>query len=201
MNSMPDLAIIILAAGQSSRMGQPKQLLVYESITLLERTLQVASEVAGDNVCVVIGANATLILQQVPKVAGMCVFNDKWKDGMGTSIALGLQSILNLYPAIKTVIIMAADQPFVTSEHLKQMIRHKEESGKPIVASAYQDAVGIPALFDQTFFKDLLDLETDKGAKDIILSHDQQVARLALPGGEIDIDTPEQFDSLQNKPD
>ena len=93
---------------------------------------------------------------------------------------------------------MTVDQPFVNSEHLSALIKSHEESGKPIVASSYQDAVGIPALFDQTFFKDLLNLETDKGARDIIRSHDQQVAKLALPGGEIDIDTPAQYASLKN---
>ncbi|MHA4846860.1 nucleotidyltransferase family protein [Flavitalea antarctica] len=199
MNSIPDFAIIILAAGQSSRMGEPKQLLVYENATLLERAVQTASAVAGDKLCVVLGANANIIKEQVPNVAGISVFNENWKRGMGTSIAVGLQSILDLYPNTKAVIIMAADQPFVNSGHLHAMITHKAESHKPIVASAYKDAIGIPALFDEMFFEDLLNLETDKGAKDIIITHEQQVASLPLPGGEIDIDTPEQFDSIRNK--
>jgi molybdenum cofactor cytidylyltransferase len=196
---MQETAIVILAAGESGRLGQPKQLLIYEGITLLERAIQTASEITGEKVRVVIGANSKLILQKVPGAARICIYNDEWNYGMGTSIALGLQSILNLYPHTKAVIFMTVDQPFVTVAHLMSMIKQYQESGKPIVASAYQGAAGIPALFDQTFFEDLLNLQTDKGAKDIIRTHDQQVLKLALPGGEIDIDTPQQFASLQNK--
>jgi molybdenum cofactor cytidylyltransferase len=195
---MQEFVIVILAAGESSRLGEPKQLLIYEGLTFLERSIQAASVVAGDKVCVVLGANANTILEKVPQAAGLSIFNDKWKDGMGSSIALGLKTSLNLYPGIRSAVFMTVDQPFVTSEHLKALIKLQEESGKPIVASSYQDAVGIPALFDQIFFKDLLNLETDKGARDIIRSHDLQVAKLALPGGEIDIDTPGQYASLKN---
>ncbi|HTE25126.1 nucleotidyltransferase family protein [Flavitalea sp.] len=196
---MQEFVIVILAAGESSRLGEPKQLLIYEGITFLERSIQLASALAGDKVCVVLGANATTILKKVPQAARLSIINDKWKDGMGTSIALGLKTALNLYPVIKSAIFMTVDQLFVTSEHLKALVSLHEQSGKPIVASSYQDAAGIPALFDQTFFKDLLNLETDKGARDIIRSHDHQVAKLALPGGEVDIDTPEQYALLQNR--
>jgi molybdenum cofactor cytidylyltransferase len=194
---MEEFVIVILAAGESSRLGEPKQLLIYEGSTFLERSIQAASGVAGNKVCVVLGANAATILEKVPNVAPLSIINDKWKDGMGSSIALGLKTCLHLFPAIRSVIFMTVDQPFVTSEHLKALIRLHKESGKPIIASSYQDTIGIPALFDQSFFKELLMLETDKGAKEILLSHDPEVAKLVLPGGEIDIDTPAQYASLK----
>ncbi|RYY08490.1 MAG: nucleotidyltransferase family protein [Chitinophagaceae bacterium] len=196
---MENFAVIILAAGGSSRLGKPKQLLVHDGTSFLEHAVQTASAIAGENVIVVLGANAKLVLEQVPALQKLSVINENWKEGMGTSIAIGLESVLDLLPTTTFIIIMTVDQPSVSSDHLQEMIRVYEQSGKSIVASTYDDVAGIPALFSHEYFKDLLNLKTDKGARDIIRSKDEQVAKIVLPGGEFDIDTPEQYAAFQNK--
>ena len=150
----------------------------------------------GNNLCIVLGANATTILQAVPQATAYMAVNEKWEHGLGTSIASGLAKLTTIFPQISAVMFMTVDQPFVTPEHLNAMIELYTESGRAIVASYYKDTAGIPAMFSQDFFGELLKLESDKGAKEIINLNANRATLLPLDLGEIDIDTPEQFAAL-----
>lgn len=194
---MNQFAAVILAAGRSSRMGSAKQLLTYQGNTFLEQTTRTAGKVFGDNLYVVLGANADRILQTVPAIRSYSVVNDNWQQGMGSSIAFGLSKALIAMPGLSAVLFMTIDQPYVNADHLQEMIRLYAGSGKAIIASQYRDTAGIPALFRNDFFPSLLKLESDKGAKDLIKKHTEEVELLPLPFGEIDIDTPEQYDQLR----
>jgi molybdenum cofactor cytidylyltransferase len=118
----------------------------------------------------------------------------EWRDGLGSSIRRGLQDVST--SAADSVILLASDQPLLGADFLKRMIATRLTSGKPIVASAYGGTVGIPALFDRSAFPDLLKLEGDRGAKQLILSRRSDVAEIPFPGGEVDIDTPADYERL-----
>jgi molybdenum cofactor cytidylyltransferase len=193
---MSDFHIIILAAGESKRMGEPKQLLVYNGQTLLERTFHVASKVAADHITIVLGANSEKILETIPVIKDVCVYNKHWGHGMGASISYGLQSVLKSYPSTGAVIFMTTDQPYITADHLQHLVRHYKSSSEVIVASSYDDTTGIPALFTAHFFPGLLMLQTEKGAKDIISDNRDKVVLVPFAAAATDVDTRVQYNAL-----
>lgn len=194
-NSTSDLAVLILAAGSSSRLGQSKQLLSWKGVTLLEHAVRVAKGSGIENITVVLGANLEAHLEKISSCSVSIVHNPHWKLGMGSSLKAGLRT-LQLEKA-KGVIIMVCDQPMLDSAHLKKMIAHFDHSKKQIIASAYHQTTGVPVLFHQHWFDQLLSLSDTEGAKKIILQHPDFVIPVSFPGGEIDIDTMEDLPHLQ----
>ena len=158
--------IIILAAGASSRLGQPKQQLQYQQQTLLQHAISAAKGVAHATVVVVLGANHELILQGLDKDI-QTVYNPDWEQGMSSSLKAGLRALQEYSPTIENVILMLCDQPFVTSDLLGQLIAKKSEDENTIVACTYQGTVGTPVLFGKAYLAELLVLEGEGGAKKI----------------------------------
>ena len=197
---MENYAVIILAAGESSRMGQPKQLLPYLETTLLERAFETACSLAGARVCIVLGSGAETILPIIANASENIIINKDWKTGMSSTIKCGLQYILSKYPATDGVIFMTCDQPYITNENLNEMIAMRRENGKTIIAASYADTIGIPVLFGARLFSELMQLNGDKGAKQIIQKYPDDVAEILIPRAAIDIDTPEQFQALKARP-
>ncbi|RYZ19502.1 MAG: nucleotidyltransferase family protein [Sphingobacteriales bacterium] len=196
---MKQFAVVILAAGSSSRMGSPKQLLAHKGSTFLEHTIQTARHVFGENIFLVLGANAGFILDKIHTSSVHIIINDHWEHGMGSSIAVGLDKAIEIMPDLSAVMFMTIDQPYINAEHLRDIVSRCVESGKPIVASGYKGTAGIPAMFDKKFFPGLLNLDGDKGAKEIIKLHPDSTTLVPLAFGEIDIDTPEQYAALKQR--
>ena len=190
--------IVILAAGASTRLGRPKQLLPWQGKTLLQHAVQTALAITTQPV-VVTGANADQLVAGLNHNEVQIVFNPEWQQGIAASIRCGLQALLNRTPVPDHVIFMVCDQPFVTTRLLLDLINEQQNSRRPIVASAYGDTLGIPALFDATMFPQLLDLQGDMGAKKIIQRYGDKVASVAFPEGKIDIDTQGEYQDLVNK--
>lgn len=195
--SKNNVGIIILAAGNSSRFGQPKQLLKFEEKTFLRRAVEAARKSNCFPLIVVLGANFAKINNEIKYLNCEIVFNADWETGMGSSIKTGVEKMLAIAPEIFAVIIALCDQPFIKSEHYDQLIRKYSETKKPIVAGFYNETFGVPVLFDRELFPDLLNLEGDKGAKEIILNNLDFVEKLFLPEAEVDIDTKEDFERLK----
>lgn len=187
--------IVILAAGASTRLGQPKQLLPWQGTTLLQHAVKTALAVATNPV-VVTGANAEHLATAVDAGKVKMVFNPNWQEGIAASIRCGLQTLLNRTPEPDQVIFMVCDQPFVDAALLLELINERQNTGKPIVASAYNNTLGIPALFDKTMFAQLLDLQGDSGAKKLIMQNAAEVAAVNFPQGDIDIDTVGEYEQL-----
>jgi len=187
--------IVILAAGASTRLGRPKQLLPWQGITLLQYAVQTALTVTTQPV-VVTGANGEHLAAALDPGQVKLVYNPNWQQGIASSIQCGLQALLNRTPQPDQVIFMVCDQPFVTAGLLLDLINEQQKSRKPIVASAYADTLGIPALFDRSLFPQLLDLQGDTGAKKIIQQHAGEVATVAFREGVYDIDTVGQYEAL-----
>lgn len=183
-------AIILLAAGSSSRMGRSKQLIKINGMPLLVHSVNQAIQ-SGMPTVVVVGANATAHRGAIENLPVDIVENISWATGMGSSLKTGLKYLLQKSPDTEAVIVMVCDQPLLTSEHLLKIKNLYEKSDKPIVASYYSATAGVPALFHKTLFNAILSLSDDQGAKKIILSHKDRTATVDFPDGAIDLDTPE----------
>jgi len=188
--------IILLAAGQSARLGKPKQLLNYKGKTLLEHSLQVAIETELQPIVTVLGSSAHLLKKSIEQFSTKVVINEQWSEGMASSIRCGMEELIKITPTIAGVIIMVCDQPYVTPKLLTDLVKKYKYSLKPIVASSYNNNIGTPALFDKTIFALLLSLKGDSGAKKIMKSNPDWVETVHFLFGEIDIDTTGDYDLL-----
>lgn len=189
--------IVILAAGKSSRMGSPKQILVFEKMTLLQRVIGVCTQVTkSDYVRVVLGASYSDIEVTIRDMNVPVCLNNNWESGMASSIKTGLLSLLNDFPALKKCIFLVCDQPFLSSEVLQEMIDAHLKSSKGIVVAEYAETLGVPVLFTKKYFQLLMNLEGDQGAKKIIFENLLDVEKYTFNKGSIDIDTISDFKKL-----
>jgi len=180
--------LIILAAGSSSRLGRPKQLIEIQGKTLIHRAVEYAVTSKADSLVVVLGWNPELIQSGFDSTQTPSVINENWEEGMGSSMQVGLRFLMEKEQPDQ-VILMLCDQPFVDTKLLDQLILAKKESGKGIAACAYSDTLGVPALFDQKYFEVMLALKGSEGAKKVILKNRKDVFTVDFPLGEIDLDT------------
>ncbi|MDQ1166242.1 molybdenum cofactor cytidylyltransferase [Flavobacterium sp. SORGH_AS 622] len=190
------IGIVILAAGSSSRLGRPKQLLQYKETTLLNNTILEASKVQNSFVVVVTGANSESVLKELNSAEITTCFNLDWETGMSSSIVKGLNEILLLNPDCEQCIFAVCDQPFVTTSIFENLINEYVKTGKAIVASAYSKTLGTPVLFHKKYFPELLELKGQEGAKKLIKKYAEDTASIIFEKGNIDIDTEEDYDEL-----
>lgn len=191
--------IILLAAGSSSRMGNPKQLLLYKGKSLLVHAADTAIAACLTPVIVVLGANRQLIEKELVNKEGLkIIFNSDWEEGMASSIRCGIKEALEIDPDLDGVIIMVCDQPYVDQQLLKKLLDTQHETGMPIVSSHYNSIPGVPALFYRSFFEVLLGLKGDTGAKKLLKECKTVVAIVDFPEGEIDIDTKGDYAGLKS---
>ena len=159
--------IIILAAGESARMGTPKQLLAYRGSTLLRRTIGIAGPVAAPPVTVVLGAHAALIREELEGVDAPLLLTDKsdWQDGMGGSLRTGLNALLTVHPNLPAALFPVCDQPLLKTANLTNLITVPEANGHAIAAADYDGILGVPAVFDRSLFPELLRSSGAEGAR------------------------------------
>lgn len=193
---MNNTAIIILAAGNSSRLGSPKQLKLFNHKTLLQHVIDEATAAKAEAIIVVTGANADEVLQNIDQKSLHVVFNKDWETGMASGIVAGINKAVMLNSAIDKIIISVCDQPFISADLFQEMYIKQTEAKQPIVACAYADTIGTPVLFTKKYFDLLLALKGDEGAKKILKLHPEDVATIMFPQGNIDIDTKKDYDDL-----
>jgi len=196
---MNNTAIIILAAGSSSRFGSAKQLLHFNNKTLLQHVIDEAIDSGAEPVIVVTGANADEVEKEIKNKKVEFVFNKSWKEGMASSIVAGVKKAITLINDIEKIIITVSDQPFVSSTLFKQLYQTQEKNVQQIVASSYADTIGTPVLFTQNYFDALMSLEGEEGAKKILKANNSDVATIDFPQGAIDIDTQKDYDELLDR--
>ncbi len=189
--------IVILAGGASTRMGRPKQLLQYNGKTLLNHAVNEAINAKADAVVVILGKNADLFEGEIDKEEVRVVINENWKEGMASSVRLGLDTLLKIKPYIDAVIFMVCDQPHISSSVLNELITKQQKTTKQIVTCNYGESIGPPALFHKKYFRDLARLNGDVGARNIIEQNIHDVAMILFPEGKIDIDTEDDFEALK----
>jgi len=189
------VGIILLAAGASARLGKPKQLLNFRGETLLRRSAKVALA-ASARVVVTLGARIEILRTEVEDLPVEIVQNTGWESGMSGSIKVGLHQLLDDAVQPSAVIVMVCDQPFVTAGLLEKIIAKFHETGSLIVACAYQNTLGTPALFHQNLFPELLALDARTGAKRLIKKYRSATTAIAFPEGAFDVDTPGDYENL-----
>ncbi|MCC3155048.1 nucleotidyltransferase family protein [Hymenobacter sp. BT770] len=188
------VALLLLAAGASSRMGQPKQLLPYRGRTLLRHAAETAVATGCAPVVLVTGAVHEALVAEVADLPVQVVRNLAWETGMASSIRVGLAAAAPAQPT--AFLIMLSDQPLVTPALLRQLIAQQQRTHAPVVAAAYGDTLGVPAVFDRTMLPALQQLKGAQGAGLLIKSLGAAVGRVPFPGGLMDVDTPEQYAAL-----
>jgi molybdenum cofactor cytidylyltransferase len=187
--------IIILAAGRGGRFGQPKQNLVFQNQTLLQRAIATAKASACCPIIVVIGAHTDLIDGGIESPEVKMVFNAKWEEGMASSIRTGIE-IMKDYEDVESALIMLCDQPLLTPSLINDMLQKQQTSAKAIVGCSYNDTIGVPVLFHRSVFDELLLLQGREGAKKVLGNHTNDVASVPFAGGSLDIDTPQDYERL-----
>ncbi len=190
------VAAVVLAAGGSARFRKPKQFALFRGETFIRRIVAAAIEARCAPVVVVTGEHSTQIDLELSGLTVSIAVNPHWQSGLGSSIGVGVRHAINLAPDVDAAVLLTCDQPFVNAAVLTQLIQLRVTSGKPIIASAYAETLGIPALFDRSCFPDLLGLKEDSGAKKIILARPYDVMSFDFPAGQIDIDTAADYEKL-----
>jgi molybdenum cofactor cytidylyltransferase len=195
------LGLILLAAGGSTRLGSPKQLLSYGGRTLLRRAAETALGSIYRPVIAVLGAGAERLRGELSGLEEIQpVENPLWERGMGSSLRAGLTALLAAcrdHPP-DGALFMLCDQPLISSAMLDAFGEAFRRAGSPysLVAARYGDGIGVPALFGRGHFEELLALPDESGAKSLLCAHRAQVLEIPLPQAAIDIDTREQYERL-----
>jgi len=190
------VGLILLAAGASSRLGQPKQLLPYLGQTLLRRATETGLLAGCQPIVVVTGALHEELAAEVMGLPVQIVRNTAWATGMGSSIRIGLNFLESLGQPLQAVIVMLSDQPLVTPALLTELIGRYEATRASIVATEYNGAQGVPALFSAAVFPALRDLAGAAGARQLIATQGANVEFIGFPDGAVDVDTREQYEEL-----
>jgi molybdenum cofactor cytidylyltransferase len=191
-------ALIILAAGASARLGQPKQLLPFRGRSLLRHAAETALGSVCRPVVVVLGALADRLQTELTALPVTVALNSVWAEGMASSIRAGLKAVASGTAAPDAVVIMLCDQPLITSGMLNQVVHVHRSEERGIVASAYEGTLGVPALFSRKYFPELDSLRGDQGAKRIIVKHENDQARIPLPEAAFDVDRLEEAARLES---
>jgi molybdenum cofactor cytidylyltransferase len=191
---MSKTGIIILAAGSSSRMGEPKQLMIYKNKTFLQHIIGEAKNAGLEPVICVTGYQSELITKSITGMGASIVYNALWSEGMGTGISAGIKQVLN--SDVDAVILAVSDQPYVSSDLFGTMVKWKDQSGKGIVACTYAGTLGTPVLFSKDYFNRLQLLNGNQGAKNIVKINLPDVCPVEFEKGNIDIDTKADYENL-----
>jgi len=194
---MSRTGIIILAAGSSSRMGEPKQLMMYKNKTFLQHIIGEAKNANLEPLICVTGYHSELITKSISRLEVTAVYNELWREGMGSGISAGIKQLL--FSDVDSVILAVSDQPHVSADLFGTMQALKDQTGKGIVASSYAGTLGTPVLFGKNYFEHLKLLSGNQGAKNIVKHNMPDVCPVEFEKGRIDIDTKEDYEHLISK--
>jgi molybdenum cofactor cytidylyltransferase len=182
------IAAIVLAAGGSVRMGQPKQLLPIGGQPMVRRVVEAVCGAGLDQVVVVTGAYAAEVRQALAGLNLEMIFNESWSGGLSTSLRHGIKA---LRPEIGAVLIVLADQPALTPGLLEMLVARYRATGAPIVAPVHRGRRGNPVLFARTVFSELLAVEGDQGGRAFLARHADRLEQVEVddPAVLFDVDT------------
>ena len=187
------VCIVVLAAGNSSRMGKPKQLLVVNEKTLLNHTISQCLESEAERVIVVLGSNYQLISETITSKHVCILNNPRWQQGMGSSISCAVRYLKSNYSELDAVLFALSDQPLVSVNNYNNLINRYIKNCNKIICSRYNEHLGVPAIFDRKYFDDLEKLDGQLGAKDLIKKNLKTVDIVEMGECLMDLDTPEDY--------
>ncbi len=193
---MKPVAAVILAAGASTRFGQPKQLLDWDGIPLVAHVADVALAAGLAPVVVVLGCEAGAIRTALGPRPVQAVMNWRWEEGLSTSVQVGLMA---LPPEVEAAIFLQSDQPLITPELLRALMARFETGDAPIVHPTHAGKRGTPVLFARPLFPELATVTGDEGGRGLIAHHAKNVVtvEVADPLLLADVDTPADYERLR----
>lgn len=179
---------VILAAGESVRLGRPKQMVQFKGSTLITRAIETALASKCRDVMVVVGAHAEVIRPEAARYNVRIIDNPAWKEGKSSSIRAAIPVASDRAAGI---LFMTCDQPYLTTVILNELVTVFERSSDAPVACAYGGTIGIPAIIPRRLFPQLSELRGDDGARTILQSMRDEVIPVAWSDGSLDIDSVE----------
>jgi CTP:molybdopterin cytidylyltransferase MocA len=193
------LGAVILAAGAATRMGQPKQVLPIGGVPLLVRVIEAALASPAWPIVVVVGAHAEIVLPLVLRFPVIVARNPSWAEGMASSIRAGMDALERYAVMSDAVLFTVCDQPHFSSAAIARLLEAFTTNGQ-IAAAAYNDQLGVPAIFSRAHFDSLRALTGTDGARKIIARNRSMVAKVDLPDLGLDLDTPEDYEKFTGRP-
>ena len=192
---------VILAAGASSRMGEPKQLLLLEGQPLVVRAAEIALQASAWPVVVVLGAHAEKIRPALARLPVLIAENSAWPEGMASSIRVGITTLQQFSRTLDAALLALCDQPAFSADVVAQLLARQRATGRSIVASYYAGRHGAPALLLREHFPTLTALTGDAGARDLLNDAGSgRVAAVDLPELARDLDTPADYAAAASAP-
>jgi molybdenum cofactor cytidylyltransferase len=198
--SVPPLRFgaVILAAGASTRMGEPKQLLLIKGRPLVVHATEAALASAAWPVVVVLGANAGAIRPVLARLPVLIAENPAWAEGMAASIRAGVTTLQQFSRALDAAVVALCDQPGFSADVIHRLVAAQRASGRSIVAAHYGGRNAAPALFLRHHFSTLAALTGEEGARHLLNGNPSSVATVDLPELLFDLDTPKDYSALIN---
>lgn len=193
----PRIGAVILAAGASTRMGTPKQLLPVEGVPMLVRAIDATLAAPVWPVVVVLGAFAEKIRPTLAKHPVLVAENPAWTEGMASSLRTGITTLQQFSRMLDGALITLCDQPAYGSSTVERLLAEQRASGKTIVASHYAGRRGAPALFLRRHFRALGELTGEEGARSLLYGDPAEIAVVDLPELANDLDTPADYAALR----
>ena len=193
MSQEPRVFAVVLAAGESRRFGETKQLVNVAGETLVERAAHRAASACGDRSVLVAGHDAAKVIAAARDHCRFLLVNERYRQGLGTSVALAVRA---LSPVADAMLIVLADQPLVSEKHLNALVAAWSGADDEIVASGFDDAVGPPLLLPRKAFGELKDAEGDRGARALLRDDRFRHTVIDYEAAAVDIDTPADLDRL-----
>ena len=184
---------LVLAAGGASRFGSTKQIEQVNGVPLARRAMDTAIKVCGDRTALVVGHEWSAVKNACDLQTSFIIYNDRYNDGIGTSIALGARALRHVADAI---IVMLADQPLITTGHIQALIDTWSGIDDEIVATSFADSLGPPVLFPRAYFEDIAALQGDNGGKHLLHDTRFKVSTVRFEAAAVDIDTPNDLANL-----
>ena len=191
------VAALVLAAGASSRMGRPKQLLDWGGRPLVRVAAEVALAAQLSPLLVVVGGAQAEVADALAGLPLRIVGNPDYAAGQSTSLRAGIAALDH---DVDAVVVLLGDQPYVTAAIVEQIVAEWQASGAAIVAPTYAGQRGNPVLFARAVFPDLLAIQGDQGARAVIAADRGRIRLVAFddPRPLADIDTPEDYERLRD---
>lgn len=194
MTGREKVGVVILAAGASSRLGRPKQLIAFKGRPLLQHVIDCCQDYDFCSKVLVLGPHAEEIKAHLSLKGFTVVLNGEWEDGMGKSLQTGVAHALSTAPDMRHLLVLLSDQPYVSSTLISTLLETHLSGTALVTACEYSGATGVPAIFSRALFDTLMSIEGDKGAKGLITSN--KTNKVPFPKGITDIDTEKDLAAL-----
>jgi len=187
------LGVVILAAGASSRLGQPKQLVEIDGQPLVRRQVEIALTIQPARVVVVTGGQASDVEQAIAGMGVDCCFNQHWEKGMGNSLAAGIRAMPE---RVRGAMLLLVDQWRIQPGDLDDLVTTWAKDPLAAVTACWGDTSGPPVIFPRSLFAPLSRLTGDRGARHLLKKFSGGLVKVQMDHAQFDLDSPQQLDAL-----